>query len=157
MSHKKDSSSKKNFDSTKNNFESLYKRALADYHNLQKQTNKDKEELAHYIKGNLVMDFLPVYENLKAAMDHADKKNHDNWLTGINYVIKQFEEVLMNHGVHIINPTDENFNPVEHEAVQKISTTDSNKNNKIAKVIKQGYKIGSKVIKAARVEVYIKE
>jgi len=137
-----------------NEYKDLYKRALADYQNLQKQNAKEKEEFARYVKGNLIMEFMPIYENLKAAMEHADENSHDSWLKGVEYVIKQFEDMLANNGVVIINPVDEDFNPYEHEAVEKKETSDKEKNNKIAKVIRQGYKIGSKVMQVARVAVY---
>lgn len=133
-------------------FENLYKRALADYQNLQKQTAKEKEEFARYVKANLIMEFIPIYENLQAAVEHAAEGN--SWLTGITYVIKQFEDMLVNNGVEIMNPFDEAFNPSEHEAVDKVATDDEAKLNKVAKVVKVGYKLSGKVIQAAKVAVY---
>ena len=133
-------------------FESMHKRALADYQNLQKQTAKEKEEFARYVKANLIMEFIPIYENLQAAVEHAEEGN--SWLTGITYVIKQFEDMLVNNGVEIMNPFDEVFNPTEHEAVDKVATDDDAKVNKVAKVVKVGYKLGGKVIQPAKVAVY---
>lgn len=135
-------------------FENLYKRALADYQNLQKQTAKEKEEFARYVKANLIMEFIPIYENLKTAVTHADEKNHDNWLKGVEYVIKQFEDMLANNGVEVINPLNEAFNPAEHEAVEKEEVKDEKQANTVAKVVRQGYKINDKVIQPAKVIVY---
>ena len=140
--------------SEEKDFEMLYKRALADYQNLQKQNAKEKEEFARYVKGNLIVEFIPIYENLKSAVEHADEDSHDNWLKGVEYVIKQFEDMLANNGVSVINPIGEEFDPHEHEAIEKEETDDNDKNNKVAKVLKQGYKMGGKVIQAARVAVY---
>ena len=151
MSHKKDKAEKKN---KHEDFENLYKRALADYQNLQKQTAKEKEEFARYVKGNLIMEFIPIYENLKTAVEHSDKDNHDSWLQGVNYVIKQFEDMLANNGVQIISPEGEDFNPTEHEAVEKVETSDEKQANKVAKIVKQGYKMGGKVTQPAKVVVY---
>ncbi|MFA5318357.1 MAG: nucleotide exchange factor GrpE [Patescibacteria group bacterium] len=151
MPHKKDKAEKKN---KHEDFENLYKRALADYQNLVKQTTKEKEEFARYVKGNLIMEFIPIYENLKIAVDHADSKNHDSWLQGVQFVIKQFEDMLANNGVQIINPVDEQFNPAEHEAVEKVETEDEKQVDKIVKIVKQGYKMGNKVIQPAKVVVY---
>jgi len=135
-------------------FEHLYKRALADYQNLQKQTAKEKEEFARYVKANVLMEFIPIYEHLKAAIAHTDEKNHDQWLAGVAYVIKQFEDMLANNGVAVINPLNEVFNPAEHEAVEKEETVDEKQVNIVAKVVKTGYKMGDKVIQAAKVVVY---
>ena len=146
-------------------YKNLYSRALADYQNLQKQTTKEKEEFARYVKSNMIMEFIPIYENLKSAVEHSplrkqseasDEDNHDSWLEGVKFVIKQFEDMLANNGVQIINPVDENFNPSEHEAVESsfVKTTEDKRIGKIAKVIKQGYKMGDKVIQVAKVVVY---
>jgi len=138
----------------KKNFEDLYKRAIADYQNLQKQTAKEKEEFARYVKSNMIMEFILIYENLKSAVEHSDENNHDNWLEGVKFVIKQFEDMLANNGVQIINPVDESFDPAEHEAVEKIETENKKEVDKIVKVVKQGYKMGDKVIQPAKVVVY---
>ncbi len=135
-------------------FKNLYKRALADYQNLVKQTAREKEDFVRYLKGNLIMEFIPIYENLKNAVEHADGESHDKWLKGVQYVIKQFEDVLANNGVQIIDPAGGKFDPAEHEAVEKTETEDKKQANKVAKVVKQGYKMSDKVIQAAKVAVY---
>lgn len=152
MAHKKKMQKKDKY----NNFEDLYKRAIADYQNLRKQTVKEKEEFAKYANANIILEILPIYENLKIAVEHADKKDHDEWLKGVRYVIKQFEDLLQNNGVEIINPVDSEFNPEEHEAVEQMEAKDEEQANKVAKVIKQGYKMRDKIIQPAKVAVYNK-
>lgn len=141
-------------DETIKDLEYKWKRALADYQNLQKETAKEKAEFVKFANGVLLMEILPVYENLKTSLEHADENNHDAWLKGIKHVIKQFEAVLKDNGVEIINPIAAEFNPAEHEAVEKVETEDEKLNNKIAKVVKIGYKLHDKVIQAAKVVVY---
>ncbi|MDP2736642.1 MAG: nucleotide exchange factor GrpE, partial [bacterium] len=53
-----------------NDWQNLYKRALADYQNLLKQTAKEKMEFAVYANENMLREILPVYDNLKMAMEH---------------------------------------------------------------------------------------
>jgi len=131
-----------------------WKRALADYQNLQKETAKEKAEFVKFANSALLMEILPVYENLKTSLEHADEQNHDAWLKGIKHVIKQFEDILKDNGVEIINPVGLEFNPAEHEAVEKAETADEKQVNKIAKVMKMGYKLHGKVIQPAKVAVY---
>ena len=131
-----------------------WKRALADYQNLQKETAKEKAEFVKFANSALLMEILPVYENLRTSLAHADENNHDAWLKGIQHVIKQFESILKDNGVEIINPLGLEFNPSEHEAVEKVETEDEKQINKIAKVMKIGYKLYGKVIQAAKVVVY---
>ncbi len=56
--------------------EEKYKRALADYQNLVKQTAKEKMEFAKYANELLLTEMLPVYDHLKIALRHA--KNTPN-------------------------------------------------------------------------------
>ena len=139
---------------TVKDLEYKWKRALADYQNLQKETAKEKAEFVKFANSAILMEILPVYENLKTSLEHADENNHDAWLKGIKHVIKQFENILKDNGVEIINPVDSEFNPAEHEAVEKMETDDEKQVNKIAKVVKIGYKLHDRVIQAAKVVVY---
>jgi len=106
-----------------------------------------------------LMEILPVYENLRTSLAHADENNHDAWLKGIKHVIKQFESILKDNGVEIIDPLGLEFNPSEHEAVESsfVETSEDKRIGKIAKVIKIGYKLNDRVIQAAKVVVYNKK
>lgn len=54
----------------KSEWEDKYKRALADYQNLLKQTAKEKMEFAVYANERMLKEILPVYDHLKMAMEH---------------------------------------------------------------------------------------
>lgn len=136
-------------------FEALYKRALADYQNLQRQTIKEKEEFATYAKAGVIMDMIPVYENLVSAVSYADENTGDQWITGVKYVIKQFEDILAQNGISIIDPVGETFDHAEHEAVEQVETGDKKRADTVAKVVKRGYKLNDRVLQPAQVSVYV--
>jgi len=76
-------------------FEDRYKRALADYQNLLRQTAKEREDFSRFASERFVLDILPVYDNLKTSLDHAGEEVQKNgWLEGIKFVIKQFKDIL---------------------------------------------------------------
>ncbi|MDD5289665.1 MAG: nucleotide exchange factor GrpE [Patescibacteria group bacterium] len=142
-----------------------WKRALADYENLKKQTAKEKEEFAKFANTNLIIGLIPVYNNLKISFGHlpADLKNN-NWVKGIEHIRKQMLDVLEFNGVEEIVPKiGEKFNPELHEAVKseeqivnseqitddKQQTTD----HKIVKVLSDGYKLNGRVFMPAKVVV----
>lgn len=134
--------------------ESKYKRALADYQNLLKQTAREKQEFVKYATEQFLFEILPVYDNLKMALLHADEKNHDNWISGVKHVVKQFKDILYNSGVEEIKTVGEIFDHNIMEAIDKELTQDKNKEGIIARELSAGYKLNGKVIKAARVVVY---
>lgn len=140
---------------SKSDYENKYKRALADYQNLVRQSAQDKQEFVKYANEQLILEILPVFDNLKIAFNHADEDAKENgWLEGIKYVIKQFKEILENNGVQEIKTIGEKFDPDKMEAVDQEETQDKKKEDLVAKEIKAGYELNKKVINPARVVVY---
>ena len=68
-----------------------YQRALAEQQNLIKQHQKDKSHYVQYANEQLLLELLPVFDNLKLSCKHFNPENTASWLEGINYIIKQFE------------------------------------------------------------------
>lgn len=130
--------------SEKDEFEAKYKRALADYQNLLKRTTEEKNQFAKYANEILLVEILPVYDNLKISLEYGNEKNHDAWIEGIKHVKNQFRDVLINGGVEEIKTIGEKFNPEIMEAVEG--------NGEIVKrEIKPGYKLNGKLILPAKV------
>lgn len=138
----------------KEKFEDKYKRALADYHNLAKQTAKEKSDFAKFANEQMLFQLLPVYDNLKMAIMHANKDNHDSWLEGVKHVAKQFKDALESNGVEEIKTKGEKFDHNTMEAMTNEETDDKKKDGLVAREIKPGYKLNGKVVIAARVVVY---
>jgi molecular chaperone GrpE len=135
--------------------EHKYKRALADYQNLLKRTAIEKQEYVKYANEQLLNEILPVYDNLKMSLAHADEGAEKNgWLEGVKYVVRQFGDVLNKLGVEEIKTVGEKFDHHTMEAVEKKETDDKNKDGIVASEIMPGYKLNDKVIRAARVAVY---
>lgn len=125
--------------------ENKYKRALADYQNLIKRTGREKLEFVKYANEQLLYEFLPIYDNLKMSLQHADKEVEKNgWLKGIQYVVKQFKSALEERGVEEIKTKGEKFDPLLMEAIE-------GKGDRVKREAKAGYKLNGKVIIPAKV------
>jgi len=137
-------------------FEDKYLRALADYQNLLKRTAQEKSEFAKYANEQLVLEIIPVYDNLKTALKHAGEAPNEarGVIDGVGYVIKQFADALRNYGVEEIRTEGNKFDHNSMEAMEKEATDDEAKDGIVARELTAGYKMGDKVIKAARVAVY---
>jgi len=127
----------------KDDFEGKYKRALADYQNLLKRQLKEKEEFVKYANEQIIIDFIPVYDNLRVSLDHIEAGDNP-WVKGIEYVIKQFNDLLEVNGVKEIKTMGEKFDPSTMEAVE-------GKGEKVIKQAKAGYTLNGKVIIPAKV------
>ena len=128
-------------------WESKYLRALADYQNLLKQTAKEKQDFAKYALTDFLHNVLPVYDHLKMSMNGLSEKESQNpWAEGVRHVLKQFRQVLADHGIEEIETADQVFDHETMEAVDGSGET-------VAQEVMPGYKLNGKVIRPAKVIV----
>ena len=120
-------------------------RALADYQNLVKRVEKEKEQFEKFSNLKLILRLLPVLDILKQAQLHTKD-------AGVAITIKEFEDALKTEGIEElqIKPGDI-FNPELHEVVEVVAGKD---NNNISEVVLSGYRFtNGPVIRHARVKV----
>ncbi|MFA7654139.1 MAG: nucleotide exchange factor GrpE [Candidatus Magasanikbacteria bacterium] len=132
-----------------------WQRALADYKNLQAETIKRRGEWAQMSEQQILEEFIPVYDHLKLAIEGVKSKEQgvsgsDAWVEGVKHVLRQFVEILKVHGVEEIKTVGEKFDPAVHEAAGEEVAEDTEP-GVIIKEIMPGYKMGERVIRAARV------
>lgn len=137
--------------------EHKYKLALADYQNLLRQTTKERRDAILYANEALILDLLPVYDNLKLSIKHSGGEGNESWLTGLQHIIQQFKKVLEEAGVKEIQTEGEKFDPITMEAVENKVTDNKKADNTVADELKAGYMLHDKVIAPARVAVYTLE
>ncbi|KKP67243.1 MAG: Protein GrpE [Candidatus Moranbacteria bacterium GW2011_GWE1_35_17] len=143
-----------------------WKRSLAEFENYKKMQAESQKDRIRYATENIVMQIIPVIDNFHVSTSHIPEDQKDGgWVTGIMYIQKQLENVLAENGVEEINlKVGDNFDTKYCEAVSDNCCHDEKCQdgkcgekkkfkNKIKKVILKGYKIGDKVIRAARVIV----
>lgn len=134
--------------------EHKYKLALADYQNLLRQTTKERREAILYANEALILDLLPVYDNLKLSIKHSGGEGNESWLTGLQHIIQQFKKVLEEAAVKEIKTQGEKFDPITMEAVENRQTDDKKLDHTVAEELKAGYTLNDKVIAPARVAVF---
>ncbi|MFZ3032193.1 MAG: nucleotide exchange factor GrpE [Candidatus Moraniibacteriota bacterium] len=130
-------------------------RVLADFENYKKRQQESQKELGGYLIEKLVLDIIPVLDNFRSATMHVPPEQKESpWVVGIQYIEKQLETVLTENGVTLIDAEPGTlFDPSLHEAVGTEGEEENSEQHKIAKVLQKGYKVGNKVIRAARVSV----
>lgn len=126
--------------------EGKYKRALADYHNLQKRVNEEKGEWIRSANKELLLRLLPILDTLMLVENHIKDQ-------GITVSIQQFLDILKNEGVTRIKTVGEEFDPYTMECV----TIEAGEDNKVLEELRAGYLMNEKVIRAAQVKVGRKE
>jgi len=122
-------------------------RALADYDNLRKRVEAEKEAFVNFANLKLITRLLPVYDLLMRVQRHLKDQ-------GLASAISELEGVFRQEGVEKIKVrVDDKFNPEEHEAVEVVDN--GKKKGKIAEVLIEGWRsIKGPVIRHAKVKVY---
>jgi len=132
-----------------------WKRALADYENLKKSIGIEKDQERQRVRESIAHDLLPVVDNFEQAIHHLpdlsedEKSKLNNWLTGVEYIKKQFEEVMNTLGIQPITET-EMFDPNLHEASGE-EKDEKKEEGAIIKIIQTGWKMQDRVIRPAKV------
>ncbi len=127
-------------------------RERADAVNLRRRHEEELSALRTRIKATVIIDLLPVIDNFERALKHvpADLEGND-YIKGVQGVVKQFEKTLSDMGVERIKTVGEHFDPNLHEAV----SMEEGEGNKeiITEELQSGFKVGDDVIRHAMVRV----
>lgn len=127
-------------------------RERADVINVRRQHEDQVSSLKTLVKANVVRELLPVIDNFERALKHVPKNLDDNdYIKGVQGVVKQFEKTLEQMGVKRIETVGKVFNPTYHEAVsmeEGAGTTEV-----ISDELQAGYVLGEDVIRHAMVKV----
>jgi molecular chaperone GrpE len=130
--------------------EDNWKRALADYKNLERRIETEKQSFAKLASANLIARLLPSLDILELAASHSQDM-------GIQLAAKQFHQALKDEGLEIIDPQPEaSFDHHLHECAETVDIMDGKVENTISELVLKGYKIGDYVLRPARVKVYKK-
>lgn len=130
-----------------------WKRAQADYKNLQVQTTKEKEALALYIKAQVLSEFFPIIDHFNLALDHIpEDAKQASWAQGLMYLQTQFQKTLEEMGVTRIETAGKMFDHDAMEAVEQ-QTSKEYASGQVIKEVRAGYKIGDTIIAPAKVIV----
>src|SRR5262245_28898104 len=93
-------------------------RERADATNLRRRYEEQIASLQTLAKASVVRDLLPVIDNFERALKHVPEDLATNdYIKGIQGIVKQFEKTLEQLGVQKIKTVGEPFNPHLHEAV----------------------------------------
>ena len=127
-----------------------WKRALADYQNLEKRKEQEILDKVNIKTDKLIIDFLNVYENFVRAKDVYVNKEIS--VEGLDIIIKNMESILSEYEVKPIDAVGKIFDPNLHEAVSTVNDQSLN-DNTITKEIAKGYISQNRVIKPSKVIV----
>ena len=127
-------------------------RLRAELDNSQKRSVVEVEKAHKYGVERLLLELLPVVDNLENALKNLSKDVSDSDKEGIELTLKSFESALDKFGISPIYPISEDFDPIKHEAVSVIKDK-KHADNMIVEVMQKGWSLHERTIRPARVVV----
>lgn len=133
-----------------------FMRALADAENSRKRAERDRREAEQYGGTRLARDLLPVFDNLKRALDAASDETRSPaapLIEGVELTLRELTNVMTKHGVSAIEPAiGDSFDPQQHEAMFE-APLPGTKAGQIIQVMSVGFLLHDRLLRPAQVGV----
>ncbi len=131
-------------------------RALAEAENMRKRADRDRREAEQYGGSKLSRDLLPVYDNLRRALDAAEDATEDSaagLVEGVQLTLKELLSVFGKHGVTPVAPeVGERFDPQLHQAMFE-APVPGTKAGDVIQVMAEGFLLHDRLLRPAQVGV----
>ncbi len=131
-------------------------RALADAENSRKRSDRDRREAENYGGSKLARDLLPVYDNMKRALESATDEQREisaALLEGVELTMRELVNVFAKHGIVPISPAvGDKFDPQVHQAMFE-APVPATKAGDIIQVAAEGFMLHDRLLRPAQVGV----
>ena len=128
-------------------------RVLADLDNWRKRAARDLGIAVAKAQSDVVVEFLPVLDNLELALEHAtEKAGIEGMREGVAMVLKQFRSSLAKFGIQEIDASGHPFDPAFHEAMAQ-NPSDEVPPGFVIKQWQKGFMLGDRLVRPCRVVV----
>ncbi|TVP99112.1 MAG: nucleotide exchange factor GrpE [Balneolaceae bacterium] len=130
-------------------------RKAAEMENTKRRLQRERDQIFQISRENAVLDFLPVSDDLLRTL-YAMKNDESGaaYLDGIRMVAQKFDDILEKHGVTRINEAGVPFDVELHDALLSQKAEDESiESGTVLQVIENGYRMGEKTLRHAKVIV----
>jgi molecular chaperone GrpE len=130
-------------------------RERADLENYRKRVQKEKEELLKYGNESLIMEILPILDNMERALAHSGEESQAAVIEGVRLTYGLLLAALKKFGVEPIKVVPGTpFDPAFHHAVHQVEHAELAPNT-VAEVFQGGYLLNDRLLRAALVVVAV--
>ncbi len=137
-------------------FRDKFMRVLADAENSRKRSERDRREAEQYGGSKLARDMLPVYDNMKRALDVVDDELRDRasaLIEGLELTMRELLNIFEKHGISRIAPElGDKFDPQQHQAMFE-APVPGTKAGDIIQVMAEGFMLHDRLLRPAQVGV----
>ena len=129
-----------------------YLRLYSEFENFRRRTAKEKLELIQTANEKLVVSFLPIIDDFERA-EKAFQGTESKEMEGFLLIYNKFKKILEQTGVKKMDAKGIAFDADLHEAITQLPAPDESQKGKVLEVVENGYLLGDKVVRHAKVVV----
>ncbi len=130
-----------------------WQRTRADFSNYKKRVERDQAQVYQNAAASVILKFLEILDDLERALKNRPQQGDGAaWADGIELIYRKLSAILEAEGVTPIQAEGQFFDPLYHEAVVREENSGL-ESGQIIEVIKQGYRLGDRVLRPAQVRV----
>jgi molecular chaperone GrpE len=138
-------------------WEDKYLRMHAEFENIKKRMEREKEKSVAYAQEQFARDLLPVIDSLELALSSIPDTEDGNsehlakLKEGVQLTLEQFVKTFEKHHIKVIE-IDGGFDPNFHDAVMQVDS-DEHESGQIVQVLQKGYMYKERLLRPAMVSV----
>ena len=131
-----------------------YLRLAAEFENFRKRSTRERQEAHWRGQADMVRGMLEALDDL-GRFAHVDPATVDarTVVEGAAMVEKKLFKTLSGHGLEVVNPQGQPFDPNVHEAVGTAPAASPEEDHLVAQVYQAGYVFNGQLLRPARVVV----
>ena len=128
-------------------------RERADLENYRRRVQKEKEELLKYGNESLLLEILPVLDNMERALAHSGEESQNAVIEGVRMTHAMLLGALKKFGVAPIEAGRGTvFNPDFHQAMCQVEAEDLPAST-VVEELQRGYLLNERLLRPAMVSV----
>ena len=128
-------------------------RMQAEMENLRKRLVRDLERSRKFALERVMNDLLPVLDSLERGLQaDRDAVTVGSLLEGKALIFKMLGKTLQEHGLEVVDPLGEPFDPEYHEAMTMQPSNDYPENS-VMEVLQKGFRLHDRLLRPAMVVV----
>jgi len=129
-----------------------YLRLYSEFDNFRRRTAKEKLDLMQTASERVLVSLLSVLDDFSRAEQSLESQDPKALAEGMKLIADKFTKTLKAEGLELMKTKPgTNFDTELHEAVTQIPAPSKKLKGKIVETIEQGYFLGDKVIRHAKV------
>ncbi len=131
-----------------------YLRLYAEFENFRRRAVRERQEAEHKGMQNLLRGLLETVDDI-ARFAHVDPASTDakTAIEGIAMVERKLLKSLAGHGLEVVDPKGQPFDPKVHEAITTTPAASKEEDHLVAQVYQVGYVHNGTLLRPARVVV----